>query len=149
MSFANNPTIGHSILSTGIDTLSLNRAVPTELVLMVSVNRKVVTRYETVLRRDQAMNPSYLFFALQDSYAAALYNARYSEIYDPLVYNVTFTGRGVIHFVSNDMLQHITGPDWRFYGDLLIPTFADIEGNLLYRVEPTSALYTECTAPAG
>ena len=83
------------------------------------------------------MNPSHLFFSLHDSYGAALLDAFYWDQWDslPLFYTVTFTGRGVIHFVSNDMLQHITGPDWRFYGDLLIPTFADIEGNLLYSVD--------------
>lgn len=40
----------------------------------------------------------------------------------------------MIYFVSKDMLLHLHGPHWRFYDDLHLPEYADVDGNVLYRV---------------
>lgn len=113
---------------------TIDRA-PAELELICSFNGEAVTRFESVLTRDQAIlsNPSY--FSLHDSYEAATFPTRTRcKSTTVVMYTVTFSGRGVIQFVSNDMLQHVCGSYWRFYSDLHFPEFRDDEGNILYRV---------------
>jgi hypothetical protein len=111
---------------------TIDRA-PAELELMCCFNGEAVTRFETILMRDQAIlsNPS--CFSLHDSYEAATFATRCKST-TMVMYTVTFSGRGVIQFVSNDMLQHVCGSDWRFYSDLHFPEFRDDEGNILYRI---------------
>lgn len=101
-----------------------------------SFNGETVTRFETVLE-ERSGNAFYQTLStshyMTDSYEATTFATRCKST-TTVMYTITFSGQGVIQFVSNDMLQHVCGFDWMFYSDLHFPEFRDNKGNILYRI---------------